>query len=390
MARNITEVRDDLLNIFNSFSPKDPNGIPLDTSEGSLPYDFLSAVALYVAGNSDGSITGLENEIETNGDEAFLHLAKTEKGIINGAIEVGIYRKEGIKSSGYVTFYGIENTVIASNKKIAAGNLVFLTQETKIIPASGNVEVLVQAENIGSEYNVVIGAINTLVDNFNNVNNIINLEKFTNGTDIEDLESLRTRALKIKRNPPHHGTRTYYELLAKNELKQIYGDIEGVDGVGGCRVLPRTPTVGSVTVYITNLISEIPSNQLVTDVQAVMDKYKIETANIIVLPAISKSINISVNLILADGIDRTNVEPILKISIRDYLRTVFDKGKIRVDNTGIDSDDYKYAVSWSEIGNIIFEEEGIVGYDNLIINGQSETLILEDFETPILGTLTLT
>ena len=169
----------------------------------------------------------------------------------------------------------------------------------------------------------------------------------------------------------------------------INAKLIGVDGVGGVRVLPRTPTAGSVTIYISNLISELPSTELMSSVQEVMNEYKIETAEIVVSSAVLKEIDISANLILAEGVDITNVYEILKIKIRDHLRTVFDKGKIQISNTGIIDNDYKFAVSWSEIGNILFDEEGVVGYDNLLINKESKTLILLEQETPILKTLSL-
>ena len=389
MSRTKTEVLTELLDIFNSFGAIDDEGNKLDTSDGSFPYDALAAVALYVAGDSNANIVGLENQLETNRDESFLHLAKTDEGIINGAVEVGIYRKEDVYSSGYVTFSGTPNSVVAQGLIVASGDLNYITQESKIIPSTGIVDVLVKAEKGGLKYNVPANLITKKISAIPNVTAISNADSFTNGADIESIEKLRKRALKVKRNPPHHGTKTYYELLAKNELKQIYPDIIGVDGVGGVRVLPRTPTVGSVTVYISNSVSEIPSTQLISDVQEVMDEYKIETAEIIVSSAILKEIDISANLILAEGVDITNVYEILRIKIRDHLRTVFDKGKIQVSNTGIFEDDYKFAVSWSEIGNILFDEEGVVGYDNLLINGESKTLILLEQETPILKTLAL-
>ena len=73
MSRTKTEVLTELLDIFNSFGAIDDEGNKLDTSDGSFPYDALAAVALYVAGDSNANIVGLENQLATNGDESFLH-----------------------------------------------------------------------------------------------------------------------------------------------------------------------------------------------------------------------------------------------------------------------------------------------------------------------------
>ena len=159
MSRTKTEVLTELLDIFNSFGATDDEGNKLDTSDGSFPYDALAAVALYVAGDSNANIVGLENQLETNGDESFLHLAKTDEGIINGAVEVGIYRKEDVYSSGYVTFTGTPDSVVAAGLIVASGELNYITQESKIIPSTGSIDVLVKAEKGGLRYNVPTNSI---------------------------------------------------------------------------------------------------------------------------------------------------------------------------------------------------------------------------------------
>ena len=65
-----------------------------------------------------------------------------------------------------------------------------------------------------------------------------------------------------------------------------------------------------------------------------------------------------------------------------------ENGKVKVSNTGVVNTDYKFLVSWSEVGNIIFDDSGTSGFTNLKLNGVSSDFILSDKQTPILGTVT--
>lgn len=380
MPKTKTQVTDFLLENFNG---KTPAGAVLNKKEGSLPYDLLSSVGIYGGGTKDGSIIGLENRMEKLPYEAFLHTTTTEIGIIEGAKEVGVYRKENTKSSGNVYFTGIIGTVIQRGTKVSVGDLIFETQESKTMDAT-EVMVLVQAQESGEKYNVTVDSINTIVDTVEGLTSVTNKEPFIGGANLESLKDLKTRALYVKRNPPINGNVSFYKLLAENELEGV----TGVDGVKSARVFSAYPNAGDVTIVITNLIGEPASQLLVNQVQAVMDIERFLTANPIVESATSVIVDVEANLILADTVDATNVIESLTNSIREYFRNVFENGKVKVSNTGDVNIDYKFLVSWSEVGNIIFDDSGTSGFTNLKLNGVTSDFILSDKQTPILGTVT--
>jgi uncharacterized phage protein gp47/JayE len=379
--RTKTQIQDLLLENFNGVTP---NGVPINKREGSLVSDLFAAVAIYGGGTKDKSIIGIEEKIENIPLQAFLQTATEDIYIIEACKMLGVYRKAGEKAAGYLTVKGVAETVVLAGTIVSNGIYNYITTENLVLDTNGDGIILVIAENLGSQYNTLQNTITSLVTPITNITSVTNNDSFTNGTDVEAIEELRARGLYVKRNPPINGNMSFYKLLAENLFLNSDGGyiLEGVDGVKSARVFSASPNPGDVTVVITNSVGEPASNTLVEGIQEVMNDNRFLSANVIVESAVAKNITISATLNLSDTIELENITENLRLKIRDHLRNVFSNGKVKVNSTEL-----AYVVSWSEIGNIIFDDANVMGYVDLKINDASENFILGDKETPVLTTV---
>lgn len=379
--RTKTQIQDFLLENFNGVTP---SGLTINKNEGSLVSDLLSIVAIYGGGLNNKSIIGIEEKIDNIPLQAFLQTATEDIYIIEACQMLGIFRRSGEKAAGNLNITGNTDTVVVSGTVVSNGTYNYITTENVVLDSNGVGTVLVVAENSGNQYNTLANTITTLVTPNSGVISITNSDDFTNGTDIEPIEDLRARGLYVKRNPPINGNESFYRLLAENLFLNSDGGfiLEGVDGVKSARVFSATPNPGDVTIVITNSIGEPAGAGLVNSVQEVMNVNRFLSANVIVESAVAREITIDATLTLADTVELQNVSEVLRIKIRDHLRNVFANGKVRINST-----DLAYVLSWSEIGNIIFDDANVTGYIDLKINNQSGNLILANNETPVLTTV---
>lgn len=129
-----------------------------------------------------------------------------------------IQRRQATKAIGEITFNGTNGVTIPIGTLVASGDITFETTEEGII-SGGSVIVDIQASDLGSEGNVNIGTITTLVNPIAGVTSITNTTATTTGQDEETDEELKDR---------------YYLSLStggKGTLDAIRADILNVSSV---------------------------------------------------------------------------------------------------------------------------------------------------------------
>ena len=175
----------------------------VDTSEGSVTRSTLAPMAVELAEgyvNLDEVITLLYPQT-TNGTY-----------LDNWAALRGLTRKTGDYAAGSVTFTGTSGTSIPSGTKVqTSGGLVYDTTGTVTI-ASGEttINANIQAEAVGTAYNVVIGAINSLPVAVSGISAVTNAAAITGGTDKETDAALLVRFLADAQNPSTSGNKSDY------------------------------------------------------------------------------------------------------------------------------------------------------------------------------------
>ena len=217
----------------------------LDKSEGSILNDIVSAIALEIINNQIFFKNGfLSSFVETARGELLDLRCK----------EHGVYRKQGEKASGIVVLKSaedieIEEGTILVNEKTS---LRYIIKERYIT----NRQCKIEAENIGSNYNLIKDAALTLFRHNAKINRIEIIEDIMGGKDVESDEDLRKRLYFVVAHPEGVGTVTDYERWALE-----------IDGVKIAKAIPCFYGNGTVKVIVGGENGQILDAELIKKVQ---------------------------------------------------------------------------------------------------------------------------
>lgn len=326
-----------------------------DKTEGSLFYDNLAPVAI--------EFEALRKVL----DYIFLNsFAETAQGgyLDNITKEVGVYRKQATKSKGTVIIKGTPNTVIEAGTKVASDIYIYITTEEKIVGVAGSVEVPIESEKYGKIYNIPKGTITKFPVTIPGLNEVINNSETLDGYDGETDDELRERYYFKVREPVTSGNIYHYKKWAFE-----------VEGVGGVKVFPLWNGNGTVKVVVVNSDIGEAEESLLKRVRDYLEEVRPIGATVTVKSAIGKAISISGTIKISKNVKFDEVETEIKSNIKEHFRKVGFK------------QDY---VSYAQIGNIILNVQGVVDYDNLLLNNKAINVQLTAEEIPKLSTVTLT
>ncbi len=287
MIKSFIEVRDDLI-----------QGVVDHTALTNLNPGSVIRTILEVIAKAISDLYGLIYSVTRAG---FIQTAEG-KWLDLKVRELGLERKTGQKAEGYVTFY--RNEPQANNIIIPAGTIVktgkmsdgeeyrFLTKEDVILEA-GETEVftLVEAEAIGSDYNVGKETIKKLATHIPGINGVINKPvrigaefrswQVTVGTDLETDDDLRTRAIYRWDELGVGGTADAYRSWALS-----------VPGVKSVQVLDDFPFGPGTVGLVISAENGIPTPELLTEVYNLVKTRKPLTAAVHVLAPKVKPVDI--------------------------------------------------------------------------------------------------
>ena len=145
-----------------------------------------------------------------------------------------------------------------------------------------------------------------------------------------------------------------------------------VVGVGGVRVVPRWNGPLTVKVVIIDSNGLPASQELIDNVFNHIESERPFGANVTVVSASPVEIDISVNLVLADGYTEQQVKNYTSQNIVDYLKSIAFKTNY---------------ISYAKIGSIILETEGVIDYSNLKVNGGMANISIGNEEVAIMGVI---
>lgn len=325
----------------------------LDKSEGSILNDIVSAITLEIINNQVFFRNGfLSSFIETAKGE-FLDLRCKEHGV---------YRKQGEKAKGIVILKSdedieIEEGTILINEKTS---LRYIIKED----SKSNSQCEIEAENIGSNYNLIKNNRLVLFKDNSKIKEIEIIEDIIGGENIESDEDLRKRLYFIVSHPEGVGTVTDYERWALE-----------VDGVKIAKALPCFYGNGTVKVIVGGEYGSVLDDELVQKVQDYIcplgEKYGQgkapigSTATVTTFEKVPIIIRIE-GLKIEDTYNLDIVKLKLKESIRDYLLKVKD------------------VIRYNEIISIVIDSYGVLDFSNVYINNSKENRTLNFDEKGIL------
>lgn len=184
------------------------NGITnVDTDEGSFIHDSQAPISIEQA------------EIKIEMDEiikrVFAHIAIEEgydDDVIARCAENGVELKEGNKAMTELTITGVAGSTIPSGGLVKTpSGLVYILMEDAIIQEGATTTTAwIEAENIGSQYNVPRGTITQMPIKYIGITSVTNLKEVVNGFDNEKVTDLYKRYLSSIQNPSKSGSKNDY------------------------------------------------------------------------------------------------------------------------------------------------------------------------------------
>lgn len=229
----------------------------------------------------------------------------------------------GNYATTYVVFTGptaTQDTSIPIGTKVSTSTgLNFLTTEVGTILTGETTSGLIaaQAENVGGDYNVISGAINTISSSLIGVTSVTNPNAATGGTPAETQFQYQTRF------------QAYIEGLAKTNLAGlIYGALS-VSAITSASAVENFPPVGNVNVYLyvdNGQLSGVTSD-IIDQVQAVIDGdgtatnpgYRSAGVNVVVAAPGIVTVNIAALVTTLNGYDLDKMQSDINTAITNYI-----------------------------------------------------------------------
>ena len=323
----------------------------IDKREGSFTQNLISPISQELA----------KFYIE---QEDLVNMAFVRNGFFNylddKCWEYGIDRKIGTSAVGEVTFEGADGTSISNGTVIYHNDLYYVVLNDADI-SNGKADLIVEAYEMGKKYNVIRNTEFALKENIQGVTRVYAKEDFKGGTDTETDEELRDRYFDTIKKSYTSGNVAHYEAWTTE-----------VSGVGLCKVYPLKNGNGTVEVVITDSNMLGASSELIESVKANIEEKRPIGANVSVVSATEKAINITANITLASGYSVEEVKSEFTNKATEYLKDISFKSSY---------------VSNARLGNLLLDTNGVFDYTEFKINNLSTNIALSDIEVPKLGTV---
>ncbi|ACQ54907.1 baseplate J/gp47 family protein [Clostridium botulinum] len=343
------ETREDILNRM-----KNNTNDELNKGEGTYIHDNLTPVSIELE----------KQNIKLNDvlNKVFIEKALRngyEDEVIARCAEMGIYRKEGKNATDTITLIGAEGIIIEKGFLVQTkNNIQFKTIEEKIIPGCGEIDIPIQALDVGSRYNVKANTIVEMPIQIVGVTEVTNKNNITNGIDIEPIEDLYKRYKVKVTTPATSGNKYHYYLWAME-----------VQGVGDCIVKPLWDGNGTVKVILIDSNKKKPNEEIIKNVKEHIEEVRPIGASITVVGIEESNININVNIQIDTSTTLEEVKEKIENNINDYFKTIAFKEKV---------------VRYTRIASCILDVQGIIDYEKLKINDSTENIKLNDEQVAIL------
>lgn len=302
------------------------------------------------------------------------HYIETASGdaLDKKANDVGIFRKQPTKATGFVTFYGTEGTFIPAGLEVSSDGFSYQTTKPGRIE-NGECTLPVIAVKAGSESNIPAGSIYKF-QNVPGVRSVSNGKPISNGTDLEDDESLRARTLLRVRYPGTSGNQYHYLHWAME-----------VEGVGRVKVFPLWDGPGTVKVSILDMNQRVANSELIRKVQYHIDHEgerdgeALAPIGALLTVSTAKTIGLKIDgkVVLENNAYYTN--QIVAESLSEALQKYIDE-----------SISYKASrLTVAKVIDILYGVDGVADINELTINGKSDAISFGEEEIPVVESVKL-
>ena len=320
----------------------------IDTREGSYTNTLISPTSLELtkAYMSMSDILSL-GFIQTNFD-SFLD---------RRVGEFGIYRKPGKKAHGQVKVSGIDGTIIEDGTILIYGELRFIVLNRIELPSENILEV--EAEEVGTKYNLLESTKLDLVESNSNIKSLIALT-FYGGIDIETDEELRKRFVKVVNNPSTSGNKAHFEEWALE-----------IDGVERAVVTPLWNGNGTVKVMVVGTNNKPLDSSIIENVTThITENMPIGCKLTVVTPTLL-DITVDASIKLAIGYTIDDIKTSLKSELDLYLSEVKD------------------TFVYSKVYGLLASLNGVADIVNITLNNSTSNIAIASDKIPNISSINI-
>lgn len=277
--------------------------------------------------------------------------------------EQGIIRKEATYAVGVVTVTGSVGAIIPVGLKVSSDNIMFSTIAAATISESGSIDISIQCDVPGIDGNLPTGAIKSFPVTIAGLTGVNNAQATAGGYGAETDDELRKRYFEKVSAPATSGNKYNYVMWAKE-----------VVGVGDAKCLPLWNGAGTVKVIIINSERQAADSTLIATVEEYIEENRPIGATVTVESATPLVVNISATLHLQTETVLSSVESLIENAINDCLK------KIAFEQTYI---------SYAQIGGTILQIDGVLDYEDLLVNETADNITIAENQVPVLGVVSL-
>lgn len=316
----------------------------LDKREGSIIYTAIAPVAAELAIMYIELDTVLKEAYADSADREYLIRLGKERGITP-------------KSATYAEFKGEFNIDVPIGSKFSLDTFNYST-----IERLDKGIYRLRCDVAGITPNSRLGSL-VPVDYINGLTRAELTEVMQPGEIEETDKSLRERILTKIQKPSTGGNRyDYYNWALECE------------GVGAAKVFPLANGPGTVKIVISDSNQTAAGSDLVDLVTKHIEEARPIGADVSVVSAREREINISADIKLKNGLNLGTVQNLFRDGLKEYLQEkAFDVSYI----------------SLAKIGNLLLNTAGVEDFNNLLINGIAGNQELQDEEIAVPGTIIL-
>ncbi|MEB7455139.1 baseplate J/gp47 family protein [Lysinibacillus sphaericus] len=323
-----------------------------DKAKGEFIYDVTKPAAVEFA-SQQKKISEVQEKLDVEnltGDE----LTRTVYQ------RTGQSRKLATQATTTVIVSGAAGTIVRTGEMVGTDTILFTVIEEVTLNESGLAHVRIQCNEFGQIGNVPANTIKNFPVAIPGLINVYNPEPVADGYDEETDNDLRQRYYDKLQRPGKSGNEFHYREWALE-----------VTGTGDAKIFKRYngPLTMKVVVIDAN---KLPAPiELVEDVREHIEKeMPFGVEDLLVMSSVALFLNLTVAITLMPGFTEEVVKANIKKNITKHLKEIAFKTSF---------------VSYAKIGALIIDSEGVLDYQDLLINGSTANVVIPDDAVAIMG-----
>lgn len=341
----------------------------IDKTEGGFAYDFTMPTAIEKASAMD-----VLNQVI----QLFFPEWSAGEFLDKLGANVGLTRKAATVAEATVQITGTAGTLIEAGFLFSTAataiseNVEFETLEDVVLDEDGNGEAAVRCTEAGIIGNVSADSITLMVEPLEDIESVTNALAASGGTDEESDDVFRQRIMDRERDNDSSfvGCDADYKRWALE-----------INGVGTAIVVPEWDGPGTVKLIVmdstgapaTATIIQNVYNYIISPEDRQMRLAPIG-ATLTVVTASVMGLTITADIVKEVDAELADITAAFKANLASCFEEAMSDGVLR----------------WTKVGAALSKTTGVIDYENLLINGDSENIDVSLDEYPVAQTIELT